>query len=79
MVILKQKMKRKRYDKIGRSQGLDWIQLWYGNLPSDNFQRMNNQKDCEANLITFPIVYYLFAYSNFKNSKSNDVQSYDRK
>ena len=33
-------LKRKKggYGEIGRRYGLDWIEPWYGNLLSENFQ-----------------------------------------
>lgn len=30
------------YGEIGRRYGLDWIEPWYGNLLSDNFQIQRN-------------------------------------
>lgn len=30
------------YGEIGRRYGLNWIEPWYGNLPSDNFQIQRN-------------------------------------
>jgi hypothetical protein len=39
--ILVSKEKR-GYGEIGRRYGLDWIEPWYGNLLSDNFQIQRN-------------------------------------
>ena len=30
------------YGEIGRRYGLDWIEPWYGNILSDNFQIQRN-------------------------------------
>lgn len=30
------------YGEIGRRYGLDWIEPWYGNLLSENFQIQRN-------------------------------------
>lgn len=30
------------YGEIGRRYGLNWIEPWYGNLPSENFQIQRN-------------------------------------
>lgn len=30
--------KKKRYGKIGKHYEHDWIEPWYGNLSSENFQ-----------------------------------------
>lgn len=34
--------KKGGYGEIGRRYGLNWIEPWYGNLPSDNFQIQRN-------------------------------------
>jgi hypothetical protein len=39
--ILISKQKR-GYGEIGRRYGLNWIEPWYGNLLSDNFQIQRN-------------------------------------
>lgn len=41
ILISKQKQKR-GYGEIGRRYGLNWIEPWYGNLLSDNFQIQRN-------------------------------------
>ena len=33
---------KRGYGEIGRRYGLNWIEPWYGNLPSDNFQIQRN-------------------------------------
>lgn len=42
ILILKQQNKNGGYGEIGRRYGLNWIEPWYGNLPSDNFQIQRN-------------------------------------
>ena len=39
---LKTKKKKGGYGEIGRRYGLNWIEPWYGNLLSDNFQIQGN-------------------------------------
>ena len=34
--------KKGGYGEIGRRYGLNWIEPWYGNLLSDNFQIQRN-------------------------------------
>ena len=36
------KEKKGGYGEIGRRYGLNWIEPWYGNLPSENFQIQRN-------------------------------------
>lgn len=36
------KTKKRGYGEIGRRYGLDWIEPWYGNILSDNFQIQRN-------------------------------------
>ena len=36
------KKKRGGYGEIGRRYGLNWIEPWYENLPSENFQTQRN-------------------------------------
>lgn len=33
---------KRGYGEIGRRYGLNWIEPWYGNLLSDNFQIQRN-------------------------------------
>ena len=35
-------IERGGYGEIGRRYGLNWIESWYGNLPSENFQIQRN-------------------------------------
>ena len=43
ILISKKKGKGKGgYGEIGRRYGLNWIEPWYGNLLSDNFQIQRN-------------------------------------
>jgi hypothetical protein len=41
-LISKQKKRKGGYGEIGRRYGLNWIEPWYGNLLSDNFQIQRN-------------------------------------
>lgn len=41
-VILITSKKKRGYGEIGRRYGLNWIEPWYGNLPSENFQIQRN-------------------------------------
>lgn len=38
----KEKQVERGYGEIGRRYGLDWIEPWYGNLLSGNFQIQRN-------------------------------------
>ena len=40
--ILISKQKKGGYGEIGRRYGLNWIEPWYGNLLSENFQIQRN-------------------------------------
>ncbi|KAM7503218.1 hypothetical protein LguiB_002122 [Lonicera macranthoides] len=40
--ILISKQKEGGYGEIGRRYGLNWIEPWYGNLLSENFQIQRN-------------------------------------
>ena len=47
IIIKKSESQNKRqkeggYGEIGRRYGLNWIEPWYGNLLSDNFQIQRN-------------------------------------
>lgn len=41
-ILVSKKKEKRGYGEIGRRYGLDWIEPWYGNLLSVNFQIQRN-------------------------------------
>lgn len=56
------------YGEIGRRYGLNWIEPWYGNLLSDNFQIQRNPGIQKKWVILSQILFY----ENQQNNKDSE-------